>query len=74
MKKFNFEKELKFIHYEKCKNLDKKGTPFELLNILQALLVDYINPENVKKKSFYKMIYCKTKSFYSKQKNVAKIN
>lgn len=74
MEKFNFEQELKFIHYEKINISNKDSSQFKLLNILQALLVDYMNPENVKKKSFYKMIYCMTKDFYSKQENVAKIN
>ncbi|MCX6718131.1 MAG: hypothetical protein NTY81_00805 [Candidatus Staskawiczbacteria bacterium] len=68
MKKFNFEKELKFISFEKNKILDKKSTQFELLKVAQAVMVDCVNPENIKMAPFYQMIYLKTKNFYLENK------
>lgn len=64
MKTFNLQQELKFIHSEKMNITNKDGLPFEMLNIAQVLISNYVNAETKKLKSFYKMIYWKTKKFY----------
>lgn len=60
----NLQQELKFIHSEKIKTLDKKSLTFELLSIAHVMLSNYANAETIKLKTFYKIVYSKTKNFY----------
>lgn len=69
MKAINLDKELKFIHSEKMNTLDKEGLSFQLLNIADVLITNYINANTVKMKRFYKMTYRKTKDFYLEKFN-----
>lgn len=69
MNKINLHQELKFIHSEKMNIADKNSLSFEILNITQVLISNYVNAETKKLKTFYKMIYWKTKNFYLAQSN-----
>lgn len=64
MKSINLQQELKFIHSEKMKTSDKGSLTFELLNIADVLISNYVNARTRNLKSFYKIIYQKTKTFY----------
>mgnify|MGYP001579166912 CR=1 FL=1 len=67
MKVINIKQELNFIHSEKTNILDKEGWAFQLLNIVDVLITNYINANEIKMKRFYKIVYLKTKNFYLKQ-------
>lgn len=67
MKTINVEQELKFINSEKTNISNKKSLSFELLNITDVLITNYINAKTLRMKRFYKMIYGKTKGFYLEQ-------
>jgi len=67
MRTFNLKKELKFIHSKKISTSDKESLLFQLLNIAQTLLFNYADSETRKLKSFYKIVYLKTKKFYLKK-------
>ena len=69
MKTINIQQELKFIHFEKINTFNKGDLLFQLLNIAQVILSNYANAETKKLKSFYKIIYQKTKNFYLEQMN-----
>ena len=64
MKTINLQKELKFIHCEKTNTSDKESLPFQLLNVADVLITNYINAKTVKTKEFYKEVYLKTKKYY----------
>lgn len=64
MNRINLQQEIKFIHSEKMNIADKDSLSFEVLNIAQVLISNYVNAETKKLKTFYKMVYCKTKNFY----------
>lgn len=63
MKAINLQQELKFIHSEKMHIADKDSLSFEILNIAQVLISNYANSETKNLKSFYKIVYWKTKIF-----------
>lgn len=69
MKAINLKQELNFIHSKKTNISNKESLSFELLNIADVLITNYINAKTMKMKKFYKMIYRKTKDFYSEQFN-----
>lgn len=64
MKTLNLQQELKFVHSEKTKDLDKKSLSFDLLNIAGVLLANYATAEIIAMKNFYHNVYSKTKKFY----------
>lgn len=64
MEKFSFGKELRFVHIEKVKMLDKEGTLFQLLNACHVLLDNYANTEKPKLRYTYKTVYWMTKKHY----------
>ena len=62
--KINLQRELKFIHSEKMKMGNKDSLSFEMLNITQVLISNYVITETRELRAFYKMIYFITKNFY----------
>jgi hypothetical protein len=67
MKAINIKQELNFIHSEKTNISNKGDLAFQLLNIGDVLIANYINATEAKMKRFYKVIYLKTKNFYLEQ-------
>lgn len=66
MSTINLQRELKFIHFQKINIFDKESLLFRLLNIAQTTLSNYANSETRKLRSFYKIVYLKTKDFILK--------
>jgi len=66
----NLQKELKFIHSEKVNISDKENLLFQLLNVGQTLLLNYAAAKTRKLKSFYKIVYLKTKNFYLENRTI----
>lgn len=64
MKAINLQQEFKFIHSKKMNITDKNDLSFEMLNIAQVLIPNCASAQTKKLKSFYKLIYWKTKNFY----------
>jgi len=69
MSKLNLNREWKFIEFGK-KVLDRKSLEFELLTIVQTLLVNYETAKTEKMKKFYKTLYLKSKNFLCRTKKV----
>lgn len=63
MKAINLQQELNFIHSEKMNISNKDSLYFEMLNIAHVLISNYANAETRKLKSFYAIVYWKTKNF-----------
>ncbi len=53
MTTIKLQHELKFIHSEKMNAAHKVGLSFQLLNIADVLITNYINANTVKMKKFY---------------------
>ena len=69
MSTINLQRESKFIHSHKINTFDKESLLFRLLDIAQTTLSNYANSETKKLKSFYKIVYLKTKDFILKKSN-----
>lgn len=69
MKTIKLQHELRFIHSEKTNISNKEGLSFQLLNIADVLITNYVNANTTKMKKFYKIVYLETKNFYLKRQS-----